>query len=98
MTNTPTESEFDKELDHIMGWCSGTAHSPCWYDENITGRGLSGYDEDMLAKTAIKQAVEKHVIGEIPPESEHWRYNGEARGVIKRAVEQRKSLYGGDEK
>lgn len=110
MTNAPTESEFDKELDHIMGWCSGIAHSPCWYDENIIGKNLTGYDEDMLAKEAIKRAVDKHVIGD--PINVHSRSNLYASkpgtegleqkwydlGTNGRVEEQRKALYGGDKK
>ncbi len=86
MSNTPTESEFDKELDHIMGCCSGVSHSPCWYDENITGKDLSDYEEAMLIRVAIKQAVDKHV------KCKHEKVRDLASLVRQ---EQHKALYGG---
>ncbi|MFE5643260.1 hypothetical protein [Rhodococcus sp. NPDC056516] len=60
MSNTPTESEFDKELDHIMGWCSGEYHSPCWYKDNVIDKGLSVEEEDDLVRTAVRRMFDKY--------------------------------------
>ncbi|AZI61845.1 hypothetical protein RQN9TF_12645 [Rhodococcus qingshengii] len=60
MPNTPTESEFDKELDHIMGWCSGEYHSPCWYKDNVIDKGLSVEEEDDLVRTAVRRMFDKY--------------------------------------
>lgn len=51
---------------------------------------------------AIKDAVDKHVIGQIPPASEHWRYGGELAGRVRLKVQQHDKLWNnqeaGDEK
>lgn len=103
MPNTPTESEFDKELDkRFHEYLGGTPDD----DELEDWREF---------KAAIKQAVDKHVIGEdnliceTYPEKngtycnkcKHCRVRNNdefINGYEYKAEMSRKALYGGDKK
>ncbi|BBE45487.1 MULTISPECIES: hypothetical protein [Rhodococcus] len=67
MSNTPTESEFDKELDRALTnhriWVYGVL-SEC-NDKTLTQEELVRENAKYQAQAikAIKQAVDRHVIG-----------------------------------
>lgn len=99
MSNTPTESEFDKEMKLMI--------------DEIGHAGANGdnrKETQTIYLKAIKQAVDKHVIGD--PINVHSRSNLYASkpgtegleqkwydlGTNGRVEEQRKALYGGDKK
>lgn len=90
MSNTPTESEFDKELDKIFD------------DYVMIGETFSTNPKDTkdipYLKKAIKQAVDKHVIGEKPYYDDEDAYADEKRGMHNLIDEQHINLYGGDKK
>ncbi|QEX10945.1 hypothetical protein F6X56_15080 [Rhodococcus erythropolis] len=86
MTNTPTESEFDKELKDIQenGW---------WCVSRMSSVNLCDSCMGVMAqqRESIKQAVDKHVIGEYSKYPSHY-------GVSDVLHDERKALYGGDKK
>lgn len=91
MSNTPTESEFDKKMKEIL------------YEVWRNGRdGTDRYESVFNSLHDSKQAFDKHVIGEDEIEdidlskSAKSRWGVRARNRVR--VEQRVNLYGGDEK
>jgi hypothetical protein len=55
----------------------------------------NGYEPDAMpveAVAAIREWISREIIGEVPPESEWWRYSGELLGRIQLQIEQRKRL------
>lgn len=110
MSNTPTESEFDKELDRALTnhriWVYGVLSER--NDKTLTQEEFVRENARYQAQTikAIKQAVDKHVIGEDDKnypfaESEIVNIEGYntlmgGRNLLRR--EQRVALYGGDKK
>lgn len=94
MSNTPTESEFDKELMRILRAFAESIQLLTLYPE------VDGDAEDPVM--AIKQAVDKHVIGEDEIEdidlskSAKSRWGVRARNRVR--SEERVNLYGGDKK
>lgn len=99
MSNAPTESEFDKELGGILSAYASYTHVPKVFK-------TSAEMDKSEAIAAIKQAVDKHVIGEDDknyPFSESEIVNIEGyntlmggRNLLRR--EQHVALYGGDKK
>lgn len=96
-------TEFDKELIQIL-WAvhqNGIWFmSPIMDDQGkvLPAEKLQKYGMDVQeAEHAIKETFDKHLIGDVPPESEHWRYNGYNEGWIRAKFLERKSLWGNQE-
>lgn len=53
-------SEFNEELDHVMGWCNSSYHSPCWYNDNIVDKNIDIVEEDEYVKDAVYKMLEKY--------------------------------------
>lgn len=81
--------EFDKELDRILEditWVFNKKSKIL----TVEASGLTPKE----AKEAIKQAVDKYVIGEVPPTEEILKYSDHLRGKFDLKLEQRQSLWG----
>ena len=111
MSNTPTESEFDKELREILDnhrfdqdWMNTKHENHEGVSEHVNTCIVCNKMETLSRRNieAIKQAVDKHVIGEDEIEdidlskSAKSRWGVRARNRVR--VEQRFNLYGGDKK
>gem|GEM_PF-3761671 len=107
MNITPTESEFDKELGGILSGYASYTHVPKVFK-------TSAEMDKSEAIAAIKQAVDKHVIGmdalalaisppiRVAELGREWtsQHDEYKKASIESAMQrrQRKALYGGDKK
>ncbi|WEX02781.1 hypothetical protein [Rhodococcus sp. RCBS9] len=95
MSNTPTESEFDKELSRLLNDFALEIYKFKLYEPSAEWDG-----KKKSAREAIKLAVDKNVIGEnLRTESLTTSGLINARMAQNRLKDhQRRNLYGGDKK
>lgn len=95
MSNTPTESEFDKEINELLNDSALEIYRFKLYEPSAEWDG-----KKQSVREAIKQSVDRHVIGEnLRAESLTTLDLINARMAQNRLKDhQRKALYGGDKK